>query len=288
MATTKLAKSIAAQVNAAMRPDAAGADPELQRKTAVVIRHLLEAIEEVRMSEEELAQMCTFLSDVAASGEWRFLTHVFGVEMIVTEMAHGGENRRTVDNVEGPLYRANAPMSGNPALLMRPDEQGKRLFVQGVVKDAETGKPLPNALLDIWQSNAVGVYAEDDKTQPEWNFRRRMNAGPDGRYTFETVVPGCYEIGNFSGLKCGSMMSKLGRHGMRPGHIHVKLSADGAQPMTTMLYFRGEPWLDNDSIFSVRDDVTLDLNLDPKGFYTSTFDFALEPTVKKAGRASAA
>lgn len=276
------------QVLGAMRPDAPSADPRLQARMAIVIRHILEAVEETGLTEAELAGLCTFFDTVAQTKEWRFLTHVFGLDTLVTETTHGGDGRRTVDNVEGPLFRPNAPEAASPALLMRPDEEGERLFLSGCVLDAATGQPIPHAMMDVWQANALGAYAEDDPSQPDWNFRRRVRVDANGRYEIQTVVPGCYEIGDLSGMACGQLMQKLGRHGMRPGHVHVKLSAPGSQPLTTLLYFNGDPWIDDDSIFSVRDDVTLTLlqhdgptEMAARGvaapFHTGTFDFALEP-----------
>ena len=286
MSSTRVSDLIR-QVTGAMRPSAPGADPAMQARMAIVLRHLLEAVEEARLTEVELTGVCAFLDRIAEAKEWRFLTHVFGLDTLVTETTHGGEERRTVDNVEGPLYAAGAPEVASPALMMRPDEPGERLFLSGRVVDT-AGQPLPHALLDIWQSNAAGAYAEDDPGQPKWNFRRRVTADGSGRYEIETVVPGCYEIGDASGLACGGLLQSLGRHRMRPGHVHLKLSAPGAQPMTTLLYFRGDPWIDDDSIFSVRDDVTLTLvqhhdavEMAARGvskpFHTGTFDFALEP-----------
>ncbi len=276
------------QVVAAMKPDAPGADPELQARIAVVLRHLLQAVAEIRLTEGELAALCSFLDRVAATGEWRFLTHVFGLDTLVTDMAHGGTARHTADNVEGPLYRPGAPEAASPARLMRAEEPGERLFLSGRVVEAVTGRPVPHALLDVWQSNAAGAYAEDDAEQPAWNFRRRVTADASGCYEVETVVPGCYEIGDLSGMACGEMMRRLGRHGMRPGHIHFKLSAPGTQPMTAMLYFNGDPWLDDDSIFSVRNDIVLSparhadaASITARGtagpFQTASFDFVLEP-----------
>ena len=174
-----------------------------------------------------------------------------------------------------------------------PTRRGERLFLSGRVIEAGTSRPLPHAELDVWQANAAGAYAEDDPSQPEWNFRRRVTADAYGHYEIQTVVPGYYEIGDLSGMACGDMMRRLGRHGMRPGHVHLKLSAPGMQKMTTLLYFRGDPWIDDDSIFSVRDDVTLTLTQhdDPaemaargvaKPFHTGKFDFALEPAGVRA------
>ena len=198
------------QVVAAMRPSAPGADPALQARMAIVLRHLLEAVEEAKLTEAELTGVCAFLDRIAEAKEWRFLTHVFGLDTLVTETTHGGEERRTVDNVEGPLYMAGAPEVASPALMMHPDEPGERLFLSGHVVNTATGQPLPHALLDIWQSNAAGAYAEDDPSQPEWNFRRRVTADASGRYEIETVVPGCYESRRCVGAGVWRPVAELG------------------------------------------------------------------------------
>lgn len=277
-----------AQVVGAMKPDTAGADPKLQDRMAVVLRHLLSVVEETGLTEDELTAVCAFFDRISEAKEWRFLTHVFGIDTLVTESTHGGEDRRTVDNVEGPLHVAGAPLAASPARLMRADEAGERLVLTGRVLDAETDAPLPGAELDVWQSNATGAYAEDDPSQPAWNFRRRVTADAAGAYEIETIVPGCYEIGDLSGMACSDLLQKLGRHRMRPGHIHFKIAATGAAALTTLIYFEGDPWIDDDSIFSVRPDVTLKLIRcdDPRQiaerglvapFSKGTFDFLLEP-----------
>jgi len=281
-------ESLINEVIGAMRPDAPEADGALQARMAVVLRHLLEAVAEIKLTADELTALCGFLDRVAQNGEWRFLTHVFGMDVLVTEMAHGTGASPTVDNVEGPLYRPGAPQVSTPAVMMRADEPGERLFLSGQVFEAGTARPLAHAELDIWQSNALGAYAEDDPGQPAWNFRRRVITDAQGRYEIETIVPGCFEIGDLSGMACGAMMQRLGRHGWRPGHVHLKLAAPGMQPMTTMLYFEGDPWLDSDSIFSVRDEVVVVpvKHTDPaaiavrgtqRPFQTATFDFPLVP-----------
>lgn len=276
-----------------MKPAAAGADPAFQARMAIVIRHLLEAVDEIALTEQELVDVCGFMDRIAETHEWRFLTHIFGVDTLAAEITHGGEGRRTADNVEGPLHRPGAPEAPTPALIMRPDEKGERLFLTGAVVSAATGAALPHAVVDVWQSSVDGAYAEDDPTQPEWNFRRRVIADAAGRYAIETVVPGEYEIGDLSGMASGDLMKRLGRHGMRPGHIHFKISAAGALPLTTLIYFEGSPWVEDDSIFSVRPDVTVRLSrhedadeMAARGlnapFQTAEFTFALEPSIEAA------
>jgi Dioxygenase len=50
----------------------------------------------------------------------------------------------------------------------------------------------------------------------------------------------------------------LGRHSWRPAHLHFKIDADGYQPLTTQLYFAGDPYLDSDCGSAVKDSLVID------------------------------
>jgi catechol 1,2-dioxygenase len=83
-------------------------------------------------------------------------------------------------------------------------------------------------------------------------------------------------------------LAAVGRHPWRPAHLHVKLTHEGFRPLTTMLYFEGDPWLGDDTISSVKPELTVALakhdgageiaarGLD-RPFFTSGYDFALAP-----------
>jgi protocatechuate 3,4-dioxygenase beta subunit len=150
-------------------------------------------------------------------------------------------------------------------------------------------RPLDGALLDIWQTNGVGLYDHEDPSQPEWNLRRRFHAGEGGGYEFRTVVPGAYEIPKHGPV--GRLLAAVGRHAWRPAHFHVRVSADGFQPLTTMIYFEGDPWLHDDTISSVKPGLVIRLarhdqpeQLRARGldrpFYTGAFDFVLRPAAR--------
>jgi len=75
---------------------------------------------------------------------------------------------------------------------------------------------------------------------------------------------------------------------VRPGHFHLKVTADGFQPLTTMIYFEGDPWLHDDTISSVKPGLVVRLakrdqpeELRARGldrpFHTAAFDFVLLP-----------
>jgi protocatechuate 3,4-dioxygenase beta subunit len=74
----------------------------------------------------------------------------------------------------------------------------------------------------------------------------------------------------------------------RPAHIHFMISAQGYQPVTTELFVRGDPYLDSDAVFGVRESLIVPfIRNDSKEtaqqlnvsipFYTVDYDFVLEP-----------
>ena len=59
-----------------------------------------------------------------------------------------------VTNILGPAYRKGAPFRSQ---LCESDEPGTPLTMSGTVADAATCKPLPGAVLDIWQVDSKGA-----------------------------------------------------------------------------------------------------------------------------------
>ena len=147
----------------------------------------------------------------------------------------------TAANVLGPFYRAAAPAR---AKLADPGETGEVLVVSGTVYGPDCRTPLPGALLDVWQANSAGLYDIDkpanltDRTQ--FRLRGRLLTDAQGRYEIETIVPGRYPIPpGLPGLE-----QYAGR--MRPAHIHFIVMHPLYGPLTTQLYFKGDPYLSQD------------------------------------------
>jgi catechol 1,2-dioxygenase len=183
----------------------------------------------------------------------------------------------TENTVEGPFYVAGAPVLSAPYVLpMRPDEPGERMRFSGAVR-ATDGTPLAGAELDIWQASAAGAYSHFHPGEPEFNLRGRLLTDADGRFEVETVVPPPYEIPKAGAT--GRLLEALGRAAFRPAHLHVKVSHERHRPLTTQIYFAGDPWLDRDVVVGAckpslvtaleRDDAT--------GAVRCRFDLVLEP-----------
>ncbi|MCB9589349.1 MAG: hypothetical protein H6718_28295 [Polyangiaceae bacterium] len=127
----------------------------------------------------------------------------------------------TEDNIEGPFYKAGAPMSPGAIANLRSGVTGDLLQVAGVVYAADCVTPLEGAVVDVWQADSGGVY---DNTG--FTLRARMRTEACGRYLFDTILPGNYDT--------------------RPRHIHYKVSHPDGISLTTQLYFEGEQFNDTD------------------------------------------
>ena len=102
-----------------------------------------------------------------------------------------------------------------------PQAGGDVLILYGQVLDVN-GAPVPDAAVEIWQTDAAGVY--DHPRDPGTNSRDTSfqfygTAATDaaGWYAFRTIVPGEYEP--------------------RPRHIHFKVKQDDATLLTSQFYF---------------------------------------------------
>ena len=84
-----------------------------------------------------------------------------------------------------PLYRTE---------IAPPQALGERVEVSGQVFDGD-GVPVSDAVLEIWQADAQGIYAhaEDPRQQahdPAFNGWGRVPTDAEGRFAFTTVKPG--------------------------------------------------------------------------------------------------
>ena len=122
--------------------------------------------------------------------------------------------------------------------------------MHGVVRDLD-GEPVAGAIVDVWHANTKGMYSLFDKSQSQYNLRRRIETGPDGRYEFRTIIPagyGCPPDGPTQRL-----LNELGRHGQRPAHIHFFVSAPGHRHLTTQINIASDKYLYDDFAFATRE-----------------------------------
>ncbi|SCY67732.1 protocatechuate 3,4-dioxygenase subunit alpha [Microvirga guangxiensis] len=79
-------------------------------------------------------------------------------------------------------------------VLVGPETKGERIVVQGRIFDG-SGTPLKDALVEIWQADAQGLYNSPQekrgKADPHFTgWGRQPTDGTTGEYRFETIKPG--------------------------------------------------------------------------------------------------
>ena len=117
---------------------------------------------------------------------------------------------------------------------------GERIVVHGRVLD-ESGRGVPNTLVEFWQANAGGRYRHKKDTylapiDPNFGGCGRTLTDEDGYYYFRTVKPGAYPWPN-------------GVNDWRPAHIHFSIFGHAfAQRLITQMYFEGDPMIWQDPI----------------------------------------
>ena len=47
---------------------------------------------------------------------------------------------------------------------------------------------------------------------------------------------------------------------MRPAHIHFMVRAPGYKPLTTHIFVEGDPYLESDAVFGVKDSLVVDFD----------------------------
>ncbi|MBW4684081.1 MAG: hydroxyquinol 1,2-dioxygenase [Komarekiella atlantica HA4396-MV6] len=276
--------------------DGGQSHPRLYEIYTSLVTHLHTFVREVNLTEQELQLGRDFLNRAShytqeiPSGEIHMLTDLLGISELVELLHDINRGTATESNLEGPLYVPDAPKRQMGDRL-GVDQAGDRLLLSGYVLDLN-GQPIPDALIEVWQSNSQGLYDLQDPSQPQGNFRGCFRTKADGKYEFETVVPQGYNV-PASGPS-GEVLRLLGRHTWRAAHIHFKLSAAGYSPLITQIFIDGDSHIDSDTTFSVKSAIVklqkherpeeLFAHNQNKPFYTTEFNFVLQPTASETSR----
>jgi len=148
----------------------------------------------------------------------------------------------TISETSGPIFRPDAIGETDHDLTRQHagEPQGERIIVTGRVLD-DNGRAVPNALVEIWQTNAAGRYrhAKDNHSAPlDPNFTGagRTLTDENGNYRFISIKPGAYPWRNH-------------HNAWRPAHIHFSLFGPAfCTRLITQMYFPGDPLLPFDPV----------------------------------------
>ncbi|WP_312526875.1 catechol 1,2-dioxygenase [Comamonas sp.] len=235
-----------------------GGNPRTKQIIHRILSDLFKAIEDLDITPDEYWAGVAYLNQLGARGEAGLLSpglgldRYFDMRMDAEDAALGVANG-TPRTIEGPLYVAGAPVvQGYGRLDDGSDTAGHTLIMHGTVYGAD-GQPVPGAQVEVWHANTKGFYSHFDPTgeQKPFNMRRTIIADAQGRYKFQSIVPmgyGCPPDGPTQAL-----LNQLGRHGNRPAHIHLFVTADGHRKLTTQINIDGDPLVFDDFAYATRE-----------------------------------
>ena len=134
-------------------------------------------------------------------------------------------------------YDWNDAFSNN---LVTADTSGERVRVEGRVFDGD-GVAVPDCMLEIWQADAQGRFADpkDNRAMPNSKFRGFGRCGTDanGDYAFDTIKPG--QVADPDGKP-------------QAPHILLAIFARGMLlHLYTRIYFDGEASNDADPVLAL-------------------------------------
>ena len=138
---------------------------------------------------------------------------------------------------EGPFYPYNSlPLDRDNDLVLvgknTTSAVGAVTHLAGTLVDSK-GVPLKNAEIEIWQTDANGVYlAGSPSALASSHFQGygRFETDAKGAYRFRTIEPVVYP-------------------GRMAPHIHLKITAKGKAPFTTQLFIKGHPGNARDNVY---------------------------------------
>lgn len=126
----------------------------------------------------------------------------------------------TPAQTEGPFYPISQQLDSDNDLTYVKDKtqkaEGEVVYLTGVVTDGDC-KPVPNALVEIWQACKSGKYSHPGDPNPapldpNFQYYGRSLTNAAGEYFFKTIRPGAYPAD---------------KNWMRPSHIHMKVHVLG-------------------------------------------------------------
>jgi protocatechuate 3,4-dioxygenase beta subunit len=218
--------------------------------------------------------------------EFILLSDVLGVSMLVDAVNHREREGATQTTVLGPFYVGEHKVTPHGTDISA-ELSGERMFVQSRVTDL-AGKPLPGVPVDVWHADDGGFY---DSQKPAYetqgpSSRARFITDGDGRFFFRTILPCSYPIPVDGPV--GELILATKRPALRPAHVHFLVAAPGYEPLVTHVFIGGDPNIDCDVVFGVKDELIANIEKRsdaampdgkpaPTPWHLMTYEFRMKP-----------
>ncbi|GGX95571.1 hydroxyquinol 1,2-dioxygenase [Massilia dura] len=229
-------------------------DPRTRAISGALVRHLHAFIREIEPTQEEWEWAIDFLTATgrmcsATRQEFILLSDVLGVSMLVDALNHRVPEGATETTVLGPFYVNDPPELPNGSAVFAAVAGETPLLVEGTVRDTD-GRPVAEASVDVWLADEEGYY-DVQLSADRYTGRGRFRTDSEGNFSLQATVPSPYPIPDDGPV--GDMLKAQGRHPYRPAHVHFRIAALGCKTLVTHLFLEGDPYLDSDVVFGVKD-----------------------------------
>ena len=172
------------------------------------------------LSRRLLLRASAYGAAAGLSGSVGLVSALAQGQLLPTPSCDDGDDP-TPPQTAGPFFKPSSPQRKS---LIEPGLNGKRIALRGRIL-TKGCRPVPGVLVDLWQADARGEY-----DNAGFRLRGHQFTDDEGRYSFETIVPG--------------------RYPGRTPHFHVRVQAKRRSILTTQLYFPGERGNARDSLFN--------------------------------------
>jgi protocatechuate 3,4-dioxygenase beta subunit len=245
-------------------------DPRTREIFTSLTKHLHGFVREVGLTHDEWRKGLEAMEwagriTTPDPNEFGILSDVMGLSSLVDMINSRADV--TSSSVLGPFHVSDAPplkIGGD----RRGDFKEEVLLVTGHVRD-KSGEPIAEATIDIWQTAPNGLYSSQDPDQDIMSFHGLMTADAQGYYGFTTVRP-VSDTGPTDG-PVGKILTTAGRNPWRPSHLHFIVTAPGFRSLVTEVFPSDDPYLDQDTVFGVRDDLIMTYLAQPEGRFPEGF-----------------
>ena len=229
-------------------------DPRQAELLTLAVKHLHSFVREAQLTEEEFHKTCMLIASLgqqtnASHNEVTLMAGSLGVSALVCLLNNGNHGEQdTTANLMGPFWRMNSPACHHGQTLVKSKTPGLPVVVRARVVD-KSGHGVKSATVDVWHSSGDGYYENQDPIQADMNLRGKFTTDALGEFWFHTKKPRGYPI-PASGT-VGLLLKNLGRHNMRPAHIHFMIYKEGYKTQFSQVYSSDDPHLTTDVQFGV-------------------------------------
>ncbi|UUU20335.1 dioxygenase family protein [Streptomyces sp. DSM 40750] len=240
-------------------------DDRFREVMRALVRHAHAFVRETRLTEDEWSAAIAFLTAAGhlttdTRQEFVLLSDVLGVSMLTVAVNEPGDGEATESTVLGPFFVQDSPgieLGGDIA----GGASGEPSWVEGRVTGPD-GAPVAGARVEVWEADDDGMY-DVQYDAGELAGRAHLFTDTDGRYRFWGLTPTPYPIPDDGPV--GRLLGHAGRSPLRAPHLHFKVTAPGYRPLITHIFVAGDPGLDTDSVFGVKDSLVRPFDRHPAG-----------------------